>query len=332
MIRWGLAGTGDIANKRVAPALASEPRSRLIAVADIRLERAQALAERFGAEKVYSSLDDLLADDEIDALYLATPIFLHAPQTIQALRAGKHVLVEKPMALTLAEGEEMVATANEMGCTLGVAYFRRFYPKIARVRDLLERNTLGDVVQVVSIYHTWYNPAPHDPKAWRVQKERAGGGVLWDMGSHRFDLLVGLFGVPRQLFARNDTLTHGYQVEDTSSVFFIFPNGAHCVSAWNWNSRTWIDHLSIIGTLGKVVLEPMDSPRLTLIIGGDRRQDTYEEEIPLPENVHLPMIEDFVSALEEGRSPLESGEEGLKTNRILAAIEESTRSGKMVAV
>jgi len=332
MIRWGIIGAGDIANKRVAPAISSLENATLVAVMRRDYEKAKAFAERHRIPKVYTSLDDLLADREIDAVYISTPIFLHAPQAIQALRAGKHVLVEKPMAMTVEEGREMIEMARKEGRTLGVAYFRRFYPKVERVRELLEDGTLGDVVMVVSMYHTWYDPSPDDPKAWRVHKGRAGGGVLWDMGSHRFDLLIGLFGMPTHLFAITDTLTHSYEVEDTASIFMRFRNGSHCVSTWNWNSKTWVDHLSIVGTKAKVILEPMDSENLTLIIGKDRRQEVHEEKIPLPENVHLPMIRDFVQALLEGRPPLESGEEGLKTNIILEAIERSAQMRSEVKI
>lgn len=332
MIRWGLVGTGAIANKRVGPALVSAQHSQLIAVCDVVKESVQEFAARFHVPYLYTSLDELLANPEIDAVYLATPIFLHGPQAMQTLRAGKHVLVEKPMALTVAEGEEMIRVARETGKTLATAYYRRFFPTVQRAQQLINDGALGKVVMVVSIYHTWYDPAPGAPGSWRAQKARAGGGVLWDMGSHRFDLLVGLFGMPTRVWAVTETLAHEYEVEDTASVYMKLGNGAQCVSTWQWSSQTWVDHLSMIGTDGKIVLEPVDSPNLTLYLGKGRTQTRSDEQIPLPENVHLPMIQNFVDSVLQGIDPVEVGEEGIKTNRILAAIDESAASGRVVTL
>ena len=330
MIRWGLVGTGAIANKRVGPALVDAQNSQLVAVCDVVESAARDLASRLRVPTVCSSLDEILASPDLDAVYLATPVFLHAPQAIDALRAGKHVLVEKPMALSVAEGEEMVRVAREMGRTLATAYYRRFFPKVERARELIAEGALGQVTMVESVFHTWYDPAARAPGNWRTRKGQAGGGVLWDMGSHRFDLLVGLFGMPTQVWAACDTQIHGYEVEDTASVYLKMGNGAQCMSAWQWNSRTWVDHLAIIGSQGKIVMEPVDSPNLTLYAGKDRAQVRFDETIPLPDNVHLPMVQDFVDAVLGGRDPVEAGEEGLKTNRILAAIDQSAASGCVV--
>jgi len=329
-MRWGLVGTGAISNKRVGPALVNAQDSQLVAVCDVIKESAQEFASRFGVTQVCHSIDDLLANDEIDAVYLATPIFLHSSQAIEALRAGKHVLVEKPMALSVSEAEQMVQVARETGKTLATAYYRRFFPKVQRAEQLISDGTLGQVIMVVSTYHTWYDPAPGAPGSWRAQKARSGGGVLWDMGSHRFDLLLGLFGMPTQVWAATETLAHTYEVEDTASVYMKLGNGAQCVSTWQWSSQTWVDHLAIIGTKGKIVMEPVDSPSFTLYIGKDRSQERHDEEIPLPDNVHLPMIQNFVDSVSQGVDPVEVGEEGLKVNRILAAIDNSAAKGCIV--
>jgi 1,5-anhydro-D-fructose reductase (1,5-anhydro-D-mannitol-forming) len=332
MMRWGLAGAGAISSKRVGPALVAANNSTLAAVCDVVPQAAAELAARFAVPQTYTSLAEMLVDPGIDAVYLATPVDLHAPQAIKALRAGKHVLVEKPMALTLAEAEEMVRVARATGRTLATAYYRRFFPKVQRVRQLIAEGVLGQVVMVTSVYHTWYAPSPAARGAWRMTRAQSGGGVLWDMGSHRFDLLVGLFGMPTQAWAAAETMVHGCDVEDTASVYLKLGNGAQCISAWQWNSQTWVDHLAIIGTKGKVVLEPVDSPSITLFIGEDRSQERHDETIPLPDNVHLPMIQNFIDAVQQGVDPVEVGEEGLKTSRILAAIDASRQTGCVVTL
>src|SRR5947209_6840918 len=127
MLRWLVAGVGDITSKRVIPGIAAERRSRLAAI----VTRDPAKAALYGV-RAFSSLDLALESSDIDAVYVATPVFLHGPQTIQALVAGKHVLCEKPMAMNLAEAESMVQAAEKNGRLLGVAYYRRTYPKIQR--------------------------------------------------------------------------------------------------------------------------------------------------------------------------------------------------------
>ena len=327
MINWGLVGAGAISSKRVGSALMEAENSQMLAVCDVVEESANKLAGRFHVPQVFTSLDQLLAAPEINAVYLATPVFLHASQAIKALQAGKHVLVEKPMALSVSEAEAMVKVSRETGLTLATAYYRRFFPTVKRVQELLEDGSIGQVTTIVSVYHTWYDPAEGLPGSWRTMKAKAGGGVLWDMGSHRFDLLTGLFGMPTQVWAACETQVHRYEVEDAATVYLKLGNGAQCASTWQWNSKTWVDHLSIIGTLGKVVLEPVDSPNLTLYIGKDRSQERFDETIPLPDNVHQPMIQNFIDSVLQGIDPLEVGEEGLKINRVLEAIDQSADSG-----
>jgi predicted dehydrogenase len=137
-----------------------------------------------------------------------------------------------------------------------------------------------------------------------MTRAQSGGGVPWDMGSHRFDLLAGLFGMPTQVWETAETLVHVCDVEDTASVYMKLGNGAQCISAWQWNSQTWVDHLAIIGTQGKIVLEPVDSPSLTLSTGKDRSQERHDETIPLPDNVHL-LIQNLIDAAQQGIDPVE---------------------------
>src|SRR5512141_364523 len=138
MLNWIVIGIGDITTRRVIPAIQAEPRSHLYGF----VTRDPAKAAHFGA-KAWSTLDEALTDPAVEAVYVGTPVFLHAPQTIQALRAGKHVLCEKPMAMNEAEARRMVSVAEKSGKTLGVAYYRRCYPKVLRARQLLESGAIG---------------------------------------------------------------------------------------------------------------------------------------------------------------------------------------------
>ena len=135
---WGLIGCGDISRKRAAPALRDAPGSTLAAVSRQRTELARAFADEFGAARVHADWRELVTDADIDAVYVATPLAPHAEQTIAAAQAGKHVLCEKPMAMDVASCDRMIAAARANGVKLGVAYYRRFYPVLVRVKQLIE--------------------------------------------------------------------------------------------------------------------------------------------------------------------------------------------------
>src|ERR1039458_6085132 len=148
MLRWLVVGIGDISTKRVLPAILAEPRSLLVGI----VTRTPAKAERYGVP-AWTDLDAALSQCAADALYIATPVFLHAPQTIAALRAGKHVLCEKPMALNYAEALTMQQAAEETRRTLGIAYYRRMYPKVDRARRLIEAGVIGRPVFAEATSH-----------------------------------------------------------------------------------------------------------------------------------------------------------------------------------
>ncbi len=336
MIRWGLVGLGDISNKRVAPAILAQPDSALLAVASPFPEELAAFARKFAVERAYPEYGSMLADPDVDAVYVATPIHLHYPMALQALRAGKHVLVEKPMAMKNEECETLVRESRERGLHLGVAYFRRFFPKMREIRRLIDEGAIGEPVAARIVFHSWYDPAKEDPKHWRVEKAKSGGGPLWDMGCHKFDMLVALLGMPKSVSARMSTQTHSYEVEDSCSAVLELANGGHALAAFHWNSRVWSDEFVILGTRGKIVLDPCDGDTLTLEVPPKALKGMGKEvttvTLPNAANVHAPLVDDFARALLEGRDPLVTGEEGFRTNRILEGIERSSDEGRRIAL
>ena len=324
-LRWLLVGTGDIAKKRVAPAIESEPRSELYAVMDVSEERANAFVKQHPA-RVFRNFEKAISDPSVDAVYIATPVFLHKKQSIRALRAEKHVLCEKPLALNIEEANEVVRVAAHSDKKFGVAYFRRFYPRYRMVQEMLEKGEFGQVVLVRMTYFSWFNPSENDPKYWRVIPEKSGGGPISDMGTHMIDVLVGLFDVPVSVYARVETLTHQYRVEDSASIIMKLKNGAHVVAGFNWNSKTWSHEFEIIGTEAKVKWHPYDGPKVIKTVG----REINEIDMPNHENVHYPLIEDFVSSVLEGREPVVTAEEALKTTKVVDAIYQSANRGKEI--
>jgi 1,5-anhydro-D-fructose reductase (1,5-anhydro-D-mannitol-forming) len=327
-LNWLLVGAGDIAHKRVAPALATAPGSALLGVCDPRPEAAREVAAQHQAAEVYADFAEALARTRADAVYLATPIHLHAAHALQALRAGKHVLVEKPLALSAPEGEQVVKAAAASGTTAGCAYFRRLSPRYQYARDMLARGEFGRLVLARLVYHSWFSPSPDDPKYWRVVRARSGGGPLSDMGSHMFDVLIGLCGLPASVYARCDNLVQKWDVEDTASVLLTMPDGAHVTASFSWSSKTWRHEFEMVGTEAKLNWLPYDSGPVT----ATRGRQIEQLDQPSAENVHQPLVEDFVEAVRAGRPPACPLAEAVKTNVLLDAIYQSAAERREITL
>jgi len=288
MLNWIVIGIGDITTRRVIPAIQSEPRSRLYGL----LTRDPAKATQFGA-KTWASLEQALSDPAVQAVYVGTPVFLHASQTIQALRAGKHVLCEKPMAMNEAEARTMLSAAQQSGKLFGVAYYRRYYPKVQRVRQLLEAGAIGKPVFAELTNHMWFDGTGE--RNWLFDPAKAGGGPLLDIASHRIDVLNFLFGKPVRVSGQLSNAVHRYDVEDNATVMIEYENGVRGVVDVRWHSKIKRDECRIRGTEGEIEMSPLNGPGLIYPAG--------QESLPVDPNVHLPLIANFVDAV-EGKAPL----------------------------
>jgi len=216
MLNWIVVGIGDIATRRVIPAILAEPRSRLYGL----VTRDPAKAAPYDVRS-WTTLDEALSDSLVHAVYVATPVFLHAPQTIQALRAGKHALCEKPMAMNEAEARSMVQMAEQNGLTFDVAYYRRSYPKVQRAKQLLDAGAIGKPVLAELTCHEWRDGKGSD-RSWLIDPAQAGGGPLYDIASHRIDVLNFLFGQPNRATGHLSNAVHHYAVEDNATVMIDY--------------------------------------------------------------------------------------------------------------
>lgn len=326
-MNWLLVGTGDITQKRVLPALAAHADSVVAGICSRSIERAREVAADHDA-RAYCDLDEALADADIESVYIATPVSLHVPQAIRALEAGKHVLVEKPLALNYTEALELVNVAKTSDRTCAVAYYRRMFPRYAMAKKMLDTGAFGDVVLVRTSYFGWFAPEPDDPKYWRVVRAQSGGGPLWDMGSHMLDLVVGLFGLPETVTGRVQTMTHSYEVEDSAAAILSYAGGPEVVATFNWNSRTWTHELEIVGTEAKVKWHPCDGPTVVRTVG----RDVEEIDLPNHENVHTPLIEQFEEAATAGRPATVGVEEASYTNLIMDAVNLASNERRSVNI
>jgi predicted dehydrogenase len=316
VLRWGLLGAGDIVRKRVAAALRETPRSELLAVARARRELSESFAKSVGARRAYGDWRDLLTDDDVDAVYVATPVHLHAEQTIAAARAGKHVLCEKPMAMNPHECDRMIDACRESGVSLGIAYYRRFYPVVARIKTILASSEIGRAVVVQVNAFERFNPGPDDPRAWFVRRAESGDGPMFDFGCHRLEVLLNLFGTVEQVSGTNAKVVFEREVEDTAVATLKFRDGPCATVTVTHGAMESRDTVDVFATDGSVHVDTLNSGRMRILTASGERLETH----PSAANLHAPLIENFVTAVSSGRPPAVTGEIGREVARLEEAI------------
>ena len=324
-VAWGLAGCGDIAEKRVVKAIQASAQGRLAGCTRRNPKRLAEFQSRHSIPKGYADYREMLGDPELAAVYLATPVWLHGAQTIEAAENGKHVLCEKPMAMNPQECRRMIDACRGNGVKLGVAYYRRFYPVVLKMKELLDRGAIGRPILARSTLVEHARLKEGGQPGWRFVRKQGGGGLLMDMASHRLDVLAMLFGTPESVSAFTDTHVCPIEVEDTGSLLIRFAGGIHAMVFASHCVEPPRDDFEILGARGCLRAAPLNGDRLELTGAGRKAYP-----VPKAENVHRPLIEDFNGAILEDRPPIVSGEEGMTASLLLAAAYRSAQSGRAV--
>jgi predicted dehydrogenase len=316
ILKWGLIGCGDISERRVAPALRDLPNCELVAVNRQDYSKAESFAKKFGAKRWYEDWSDLINDDEIDAVYIATPVYLHAEQTIAAARAGKHILCEKPMAMSVAECDAMIEATSLHNVTLGVAYYRHFYPVVFQIKELIKNGNIGQIVTVLIKAFSHYNPSPGEPRYWLLEPEKSGGGPMMDFGCHRIEVLLDVFGPIKKTTSIVNRLHFERQVEDSATAFFEFDSGVHGILSAHHSVFESKDSIEIYGTAGSLYIENLNKGELRITTKDGERT----EHLPPHANLHLPHIENFTQAVFKNEQPGVNGEQGRAVSVVLDEI------------
>ena len=312
-LRWGLLGCGDISRKRIAPTLIDLDDCELLAVARANYPQAESFAKEFSVNRWYKDWQDLIMDDEINAIYIATPVYLHAEQTIAAAKAGKHVLCEKPMALNAQDCELMIETCKKHDVTLGVAYYRHFYPVITHIKDIILSGEIGEPVIAEIHAFEWFDRKPGEPRYWLLQKELSGGGPMMDFGCHRIEVLQHLFGDIKEIQSCLFNVHFNREVEDTAFVSLLFKNHTQAIIRVTHAAYEARDTLDIFGTKGSIHVPHLNSGTMTVKTEKGERKEHY----PPHPNVHQPLIEDFTNAVLKKGNPVVDGSIGREVNLIL---------------
>jgi predicted dehydrogenase len=243
------------------------------------------------------------------------------------LAAGKHVLCEKPMGLTLTECDKMIDAAKKSGTQLMIAYYRRRYPAVVKIKELLDQKAVGQLTKIRTEVADIYRGPTSGDLPWRLDPKVAGGGFLWDVGCHRLDLMVHFAGEVAEVSAFLDTAAFDIPVEDSAMLIMRFKNGVQGAGIYHWNVPSGGDTIEIGGTKGRIHCD-MASGQVDLYTADGKQSWT----LPPPAITHLGIVEDLVEAVRNRRTNCVDGPEGRKTNAILDAAVRSHQEKRTVAV
>jgi predicted dehydrogenase len=325
VLRWGILSTANIGVGKVIPGLQASQRSEVVAIASREAGRAEAAARALAIPRAYGSYEALLADPDVDAVYIPLPNHLHAEWAIAAARAGKHVLCEKPLAMTAAEAQAIVDAGREAGIVLVEAFMYRQHPSWVAVRDLVASGRIGRLVAVDS----WFSYHLKDPTNIRNIRE-VGGGALYDIGCYSVNLSRMLFGDEPQAVAATIVRDPGSGVDILTSAILTFAAGTA-----TFTSATQVEpdqRVSIYGTAGRIEVEipfniPPDRPsRVFVIAGGDPPVAPAIEVLEFaPADPYAVQADRFAEAVLDGAPLPLSGEDSVANMRVIERIFEVAR-------
>ncbi|HET7694326.1 MAG TPA: Gfo/Idh/MocA family oxidoreductase [Vicinamibacterales bacterium] len=312
-VRWGIVGCGDVTEVKSGPGFQRAEGSALTAV--MRRDRAKAedYARRHGVARAYDDAGMLIADGDVDAVYIATPPDTHEALAVRVAAAGKPCLVEKPMARSHAECRRMIDAFARAGVPLWVAYYRRALPRFLTLRELLRSGAIGQVTSV-HVQVTDRLARGEAASNWRFDPARAGAGLFFDLASHCVDLLDFLFGPIADACGFPLNTGGTYAAEDVTNAAYRFDARLSGTGTWNFNAAAKTDVLAITGTDGTIAAPIFADTDLVVT-----RADGERQTLPVrnPAHVHQPLIQTIVDEL-RGRGRCEStAESGARASWVM---------------
>ena len=298
-IYWGFIGCGEVTEKKSGPAFNSVERSKVVAVMSRSEQKARSYAERHKVRKWYKDAQSLIDDPDVNAVYIATPPSSHATFAIMAMRAGKPVYVEKPLAASYEDCIRINRISEQTGIPCFVAYYRRYLPYFQRVKQIIDEGEIGKVTNVqirfsVPPRDLDYNRPDNLP--WRLQPDIAGGGYFYDLAPHQLDLLQNIFGVITRAHGYCANRAHLYEAEDTISAAFMFQNGLPGSGSWCFvgHESAKEDCIEVVGDKGMLAFSVFNYEPIRLVTSEGERYIT----VPNPPYVQLPIITEVTRHLQ----------------------------------
>jgi predicted dehydrogenase len=316
MISWGIIGCGLVTEVKSGPAFNKVKGSRLIAVMRRNAVLAEDYARRHNVKKYYDDADKLINDDEVNAVYVATPPGSHAEYSIKALEAGKPVYIEKPMALNYSECTRINRASEKYRVPVFVAYYRRTLPGFLLIRDLIKTGAVG---KVRSVQVQLFKAPSAEEKAgmlpWRLLPDISGGGHFFDLASHQLDYLDFLFGPVRKVISLALNQANLYDAEDFVTASFVFSGNIVATGTWCFSisPESVRDSLEIIGEKGMIQTSTFTFEPIILTNEEGRREFINER----PENIQYYLIEQVVNALSGKGNAVSTGITAARTSRVM---------------
>ncbi len=299
ILKWGFIGCGDVTEKKSGPAFSAVAGSSVVAVMSRTAQHARNYAERHGIPHWYTDAQELLNDPDVNAIYVATPPSSHATYAIMAMRAGKPVYVEKPLASTYEDCARINRVSEETGQPCFVAYYRRYLPYFQKVRDIIASGAIGKTLNVqirFAVPPREKDSASAEQQPWRVKPDIAGGGYFYDMAPHQLDFLQSIYGVITE--ARGICANRGglYQAEDTVSACFEFEDGMPGSGSWCFvaHESAHEDRIDIVGDKGLLCFSVFDFKPIRVHTSAG----TEVIDVPNPTYVQYPIIKSVCEHLQ----------------------------------
>lgn len=298
-IKWGFIGCGEVTEKKSGPAFNEVPGSQVVAVMSRSEKKARSYAERHHIRKWYTDAQELIDDPDVNAVYIATPPSSHATFAIMAMKAGKPVYVEKPLAASYNDCIRINRISEQTGVPCFVAYYRRYLPYFQKVKEIIQSGGIGDVINV----QVRFSVPPRDldyhsgkEMPWRLQPDISGGGYFYDLAPHQIDLLQDLFGVITRAHGYPANRAHLYEAEDTISACFFFESGISGSGSWCFvgHESAKEDCIEIIGDKGSLSFSVFNYEPIRLI-NSEGKKDIV---VPNPPYVQLPIIQKVIENLQ----------------------------------
>jgi predicted dehydrogenase len=326
MINWGIIGCGNVTEVKSGPAFNKVEDSRLVAVMRRHKALAEDYARRHNVPKAYSDANDLIYDNDVNAVYIATPPGSHMEYAIAAIKCGKPVYIEKPMAINHIQCQNINEAAQKYKIPVFVAYYRRSLPGFLKVKDLIESGSIGKVrLLQIQLFKAPTEEEKSGNLPWRVDPDISGGGHFFDLGCHQLDYFDFLFGPVQKV--KSIVLNQGglYKAEDFVTAEFVFHDNIVATGTWcfNGSQETNRDKLEIIGTKGSINFSTFSFEPIVLINESGRQEFINER----PENVQYYLIDKIVKALSgKGTSP-STGITGARTSWVMDEVVKEYYKG-----
>ncbi len=344
-LNWGIIAAGGIADRRMIPAMMKNEKTHIVAVMDASIQTAQKIAQKYGVDYYYDNEDALLKHDEIDAVYIASPVYCHKQQAFKAADAGKDILLEKPIALNAKEADEIVNYCREKGVRIAAGFMMRFSTMHRKIKELIDGGAIGQLVYTDAQFTCWY---PEIEGAWRQYKNKSGGGALMDMGMHLVDLTQYITGSKiKSVAAFIENIRFSYEVEDSSSLLVRYDNGmiGNLNAYFNIPDSAARWQLSFFGTRGRIIGETTigqeDGGRLLVISEDEEKQYDAQQDVAVAREEIITgeygdlfefELESFTDSIVNGKPLVCDAQQAVYCHKVTDAAYKSSADGRFINI